>query len=141
MVCGGFVYFCLFRRPLLSALNACWRFIESFKAEPPVVRLLIPREVVLELTRFCALVPLARLDFRIACMGDVTASDASSSGGGACVSTGLTAYGACGSQRDSARRRTGGARLDAGTFRRPVRWSGLLAHRLRSLGASYGRAY
>lgn len=94
VVCGGFVYFSLFRRPLLSALNACWQFIESFKAEPPVVRLLIPREVVLELTRFCALVPLARLDFRIACMGDVTASDASSSGGGACVSTGLTAYGA-----------------------------------------------
>ena len=94
VVCGGFVYVCLFRRPLLSALNACWRFIEAFKHEPPVVRLPLPREVRLEIARFCALVPLARMDFRLTCMGDVTASDASSSGGGACVSSKLTSYGA-----------------------------------------------
>ena len=34
------------------------------------------------------------MDFRLSCMGRVTASDASSTGGGACVSTGLTAFGA-----------------------------------------------
>lgn len=50
--------------------------------------------VRLELARFCALVPLARLDFRLMCQGEVTCSDASSSGGGACVSRGLSAFGA-----------------------------------------------
>ena len=94
VVCGGFVYFCMFRRPLLSALNAVWRFIDSLNGEPPVVRLPLPPEVRLELARFCALVPLARLDFRLQVAGRVTASDASSSGGGACVTTGLTDYGA-----------------------------------------------
>jgi hypothetical protein len=94
VVCGGFVYFCLFRRPLLSALNAVWKFIEDFSHLPPVVRLPMPPMVQLELVRFCGLVPLARMDFRLSCMGRVTASDASSTGGGACVSTGLTAFGA-----------------------------------------------
>ena len=93
VVCGGFVYFCLFRRPLLSALNAVWRFIEGFKAHPPVIRLALPQEVVVELVRFIALVPLARMDFRLVCQGDVTCSDASTTGGGACVSTQLTSYG------------------------------------------------
>eukprot|EP00435_Cladocopium_sp_Y103_P007936 s2109_g2.t1 len=94
VVCGGFVYFSLFRRPLLSALNAVWKLIEELKGEPPVVRVTLPVAVSLELARFCALIPLARLDFRLTCMGQVTASDASSTGGGACVSTGLTAFGA-----------------------------------------------
>lgn len=94
VVCGGFVYFALFRRPLLSALNAVWHFIESLKGEPPVVRAPLPAVVRLELARFCALVPLARLDFRLMCQGEVTCSDASSSGGGACVSRGLSAFGA-----------------------------------------------
>lgn len=94
VVCGGFVYFCLFRRPLLSALNSVWTFIEEGKKVPPVVRLPLPEKVVQELVRFCALAPMARMDFRLLCQGRVTASDASTSGGGACVSTGLTAYGA-----------------------------------------------
>ena len=34
------------------------------------------------------------MDFRLGCMDRVTASDASITGGGACVSKGLTAYGA-----------------------------------------------
>ena len=93
VVCGGFVYFSLFRRPLLSALNRVWSFIESFKSHPPVIRLDIPLEVSVELVRFVSLVPLARMDFRLCCMGDVTASDASTTGGGACVSTGLTDFG------------------------------------------------
>ena len=94
VVCGGFVYFAMFRRPLLSALNAVWRFIDSLSAQPPVVRMVLPPEVRLELASFCALVPLARLDFRLKVGGRVTASDASSSGGGICVTTGLTDYGA-----------------------------------------------
>ena len=93
IVCGGFVYFCMFRRPLLSALNAVWEFIESFKGQPLVVRLCLPPAVRLELVRFMALVPLARMDFRLCCLGPVTASDASSTGGGACVSTRLTDFG------------------------------------------------
>ena len=93
VVCGGFVYFSLFRRPLLASLNSVWHMIESLKGEPPVVRAPLTPGVKLELARFCALVPLARMDFRLTCMERVTASDASSTGGGACVSTGLTSYG------------------------------------------------
>ena len=44
VVCGGLVYFTGFRRPLLSALNAVWRFMEELKTVPPVVRLPPPRE-------------------------------------------------------------------------------------------------
>ena len=90
VVCGGFVYFCMFRRLLLSALNAVWCFIEGFKGQPPVVRLPLRPAVQVELIRFIALVPLAHMDFRLLCLGDVTASDASSTGGGVCVSTGLS---------------------------------------------------
>ena len=34
VVCGGFVYFALFRRPLLSTLNEVWRFMEKWKKLP-----------------------------------------------------------------------------------------------------------
>ena len=93
VVCGSFVYFCLFRRPLLLALNGVWTFIESFKPLPPVVRQTLPSVVVAELLRFIGLAPLARMDFRLCCMGEITCSDASTTGGGACVFTQLTSHG------------------------------------------------
>ena len=43
VVCGGFVYFCMFRRPLLCALNEVWRFMERLKHLPPVVRMPMPK--------------------------------------------------------------------------------------------------
>jgi site-specific DNA-cytosine methylase len=89
----GFVYITMFRRPLLCTLNSVWRHMETLKGYPPVVRLAIPREVKLELVRFMALVPLAQMDFRLPMCQQVTASDASSTGGGISCSAGLTSYG------------------------------------------------
>eukprot|EP00435_Cladocopium_sp_Y103_P046961 s855_g13.t1 len=83
----------MFRRQLLGGLNAIWRHIEDLKVDPPVVRRKVPREVMGEVIRFCCLIPLAQLDFRLPMEPQVTASDASSLGGGLCASTGLTAYG------------------------------------------------
>lgn len=93
VVAGGFVYFAMFRRPLLCSLNGVWCFIESFKKLPPVVRMPIPDLVKLELVRFCSLIPLARMDFRVGFSPIVSASDASETGGGVCSSRGLTSYG------------------------------------------------
>lgn len=93
VVCGGFVYFCTFRRPLLCALNKVWTFMGDLKAVPPVVRLPLPVGVVAELLRFVALVPFAQMCFKLKVMGTVTCSDASQFGGGVCHSTGLTPYG------------------------------------------------
>lgn len=93
VVSGGFVYICMFRRALLSSLNEVWSQIESLKKFPPVVQLPLPREVKLELVRFMALIPLGQMDFRLTMCQEVTASDASSSGGGICCSRGLTSYG------------------------------------------------
>ena len=91
---GGLVYLSMFRRPLLGGLNALWNFIVSFETHPPVVQLSLPAGVSLELTRFLSLVPLAMMNFRLAVDPKVTASDASSTGGGITVSTCLTGYGA-----------------------------------------------
>ena len=93
VVCGGFVYFAMFRRPLLSVLNEVWKFMEKLKRMPPVVRLSVPPEVQRELLMFILLTPLAQIDFRCPFMEHVTCSDASTSGGGICVSEGLTGYG------------------------------------------------
>ena len=93
IVARGLVYVSMFRRALLSSLNAVWAHIESLKREPPVVRVSLPREVKAELLRFCALIPLAQMDFRTPMSSVVTASDASSLGGGICASTGLTSFG------------------------------------------------
>ena len=93
VVAGGLVYMSMFRRPLLGSLNAIWRFIESFKGYPPVIKLEIPPEVKLEVSRFIGLVPLACMDFRLEISKEVTASDASTTGGGLTRSTGITGYG------------------------------------------------
>ena len=90
---GGLVYLAMFRRPLLGALNHLWKFIQSFAALPPVVRLPLPKEVCCELARFVALSPLAYMDFRTNLAGLVTASDASTTGGGVTMSAGLTPAG------------------------------------------------
>ena len=92
VVCGGLVYFSMFRRPMLSCLNSVWMFIESFNDVPARVQAL-PAQCRLEILRFVALLPLARMDFRTPFSEQVTCSDASSSGGGICASQGLTPWG------------------------------------------------
>ena len=92
VVCGGFVYFAMFRRPTLGALNAVWRFIESFNEGGPVHRAL-PPECRLELLRFMGMLPLIRMNFRLEVDAMATCSDASTTGGGVCCSRGLTPVG------------------------------------------------
>ena len=64
VVCGGLVYFAMFRRPTLGCLNAVWQLIESFNLEGPQYRPM-PSECRLEIVRFLGLLPLIRLNFRL----------------------------------------------------------------------------
>ena len=67
--------------------------MEELKNHPPVIRLPLPDEVVVELVRMLSLCPLAQMCFTSTLQGTVTCSDASMSGGGMCASSGLTSYG------------------------------------------------
>ena len=93
VVAGGLVYMSMFRRPLLGSLNAVWVFIENFREQPEGLALVIPDGVKSELFRFLCLIPLARMDFRCPLNSCVTASDASSTGGGLSRSIGLSPWG------------------------------------------------
>ena len=64
-----------------------------------MVRLPIPSEVKAELARMVALVPLAFIDFRCNISKMVTASDASTTGGGISASTHVSPSGAVAAQR------------------------------------------
>ena len=88
VVAGGLVYMCMFRRPLLGSL-----FVESFEADKNLKFRVIPKVVKMELFRFLCLIPLARMDFRSELDDCVTASDASTTGGGLSKSTGLSNWG------------------------------------------------
>ena len=94
IVCGGFIYCAMFRRPLLGMLNAVWSFIMEFEGDPPVIKRALPKVVQLELVRFVAAAPLAQMNMRAMLRGDVTVSDASEWGGGFCISQGLSPMGA-----------------------------------------------
>lgn len=98
VVGGGLVYVAMFRRPLLGCLNHVWTFITAFDKYPPFIKLEIPGEVKEEMARFLGLLPLAFLDFRCALSSFVTASDASSTGGGVTVSQRLTPAGCVAAQ-------------------------------------------
>eukprot|EP00438_Fugacium_kawagutii_P032009 Skav201743 [mRNA] locus=scaffold2498:423455:425999:+ [translate_table: standard] len=100
IVGGGLVYLAMFRRPLLGAINHLWSFITSFSGFPPVVRLEIPLEVRTELIRFLGLIPLAFMNFRCSVSPFLTASDASTRGGGVTVSQGVTFAGSVAAQCD-----------------------------------------
>ena len=93
VVGGGLVYISMFRRPLLCGLNQIWGMITEMETLPSGSRKALKREVVCELARFISLVPLAFMNFRLDFDGQVSASDASTSGGGICISRGLTPYG------------------------------------------------
>eukprot|EP00438_Fugacium_kawagutii_P022785 Skav228490 [mRNA] locus=scaffold1092:243812:246136:- [translate_table: standard] len=98
IVGGGLVYLAMFRRPLLGALNHIWKFVTSFEGFPPVVRLSIPLEVKQELVRFVGLIPLAHISLRSQLSSQVSASDASSTGGGITISTGVSPAGTVAAQ-------------------------------------------
>ena len=93
VVGGGFVYIAMFNRPLLSSLNHIWRMIVESDNKPPTARFWLRREVMVELVRFVGLCPLSFMSFRGKFDAMVTASDASSTGGGIARSIGLTPYG------------------------------------------------
>ena len=93
VVCGGLVYFAMFRRPLLGGLNAVWSHIESFN-QTDVRGQALPMDCKLEVLRFLGCLPLAALDFRLDVHPQVTCSDASMTGGGICASVQPTALGA-----------------------------------------------
>ena len=92
IVAGGLVYMAMFRRALLGTLNAIWEFVQSFDKQGPHFRP-SPQPVQREIARFCLLVPLARMDFRLPFSPTVTASDASTTGGGITASSRLTPLG------------------------------------------------
>eukprot|EP00435_Cladocopium_sp_Y103_P038922 s627_g10.t1 len=92
VVCGGLVYFSMFRRPLLGSLNQVWQHILSFDRLGKRV-LTTPVDCKLEVLRFLGMLPLARLDFRLDMNSMVTCSDASQHGGGICASHSLTPLG------------------------------------------------
>ena len=94
VVAGGLVYMSMFRRPLLGCLNHVWSFIQSFEVGWEHHPCPLPREVQQELYRFLCLIPLAKMDFRTEVESCVTASDASTTGGGLCMTTGLSPWGA-----------------------------------------------
>lgn len=91
VVCGGFVYMAMFRRPLLCSLNEVWVFMQRY-GRGDGLKSLLPK-VQAELARFILLLPLAQMEFRATLCDQVTCSDASLLGGGICVTTGLTEYG------------------------------------------------
>ena len=93
VVCGGLVYFSMFRRPLLGCLNNIWQFIEGFNNLGCEHLRPLPSDCRLEVLRFLSLLPLACLDFRLPFHPQVTCSDASSSGGGICASAQTTLLG------------------------------------------------
>ena len=93
VIAGGFVYASMFRRPLLSSLNLVWRVIVGLDMGSAYRRVWLSRELMLELFRYTALLPLAFTNFRSEFDPEVTASDASTSGGGVCVSRGLSPFG------------------------------------------------
>ena len=98
IVGGGFVYIAMFRRPLLAGLNAVWRRIVELGEVSHPKREALGDAVALELLRFIAMTPLAFMDFRMGISDEVTASDASTSGGGLCVSKELSPYGQAAAQ-------------------------------------------
>lgn len=93
VVGGGFVYIAMFCRPLLSSLNQIWRMIVDHEDGKPSQRHWLRKEVMVELTRFIGLCPLGVMNLRYGFDPMVTASDASSTGGGICASQGLSPYG------------------------------------------------
>eukprot|EP00973_Karenia_brevis_P019098 2618149-Karenia_brevis.AAC.1 len=72
-----------FRRQLLGLLNDSWQTTCW-----PTGQGKLSLDVLTELLAFCCTLPLAHADMRLSIDGAVSVSDASESGGGACLSSG-----------------------------------------------------
>ena len=88
---GKYVHIVQFRRPLFSLVDISWDRINNFHAGGP----LMPGEVDEWFTLMCTL-PLAYTDLRARLLSKVTCSDASPTGGGLCISTGVSPLGQLG---------------------------------------------
>ena len=87
---GKFVHVMQFRRPLFCLVERLWTRITKFSVGP------LRRLEVEELLLLVSLLPLCYSDLNAAISGQVTASDASESGGGLTRSTGLSGPGLLG---------------------------------------------
>ena len=87
MFLGRVVHAFEFRRPLLSSLNAVWKY--QYWQRNSVLTLDAVSEILVALT----LLPLAFIGLRATIDGRVSCSDASEGGGGMCVSRGITEAG------------------------------------------------
>ncbi len=85
---GRSVHVAQFRRPTMGVLNEIWKAVGQ---DNPFTKL--TKTIVGEVLTFGCLIPLAQTNLRAVVSGEVTCSDASSTGGGSCVSTGLTPLG------------------------------------------------
>lgn len=88
---GKYVHIVQFRRPLFSLVDITWKRINGFQGGGP----LLPGEVDEWFTLFFTL-PLAYTNLRAKLLSKVTCSDASPTGGGLCISTGLSPLGQLG---------------------------------------------
>ncbi len=91
IVLGKFVHIMQFRRPIFSCVQVAWdrlKFHDSHALRPSEVE---------EWQVLQCLLPLCRTNLRARVSGTVTASDASETGGGLCMTTGLTPLGIRGS--------------------------------------------
>ena len=87
MVLGRLVHALEFRRPLLGSLNEIWQY--QYWQSRTMLSLTSINEL---LCVFCML-PLAHTNIRASVDSKVTCSDASMSGGGICISKGITQHG------------------------------------------------
>ncbi len=85
---GSWVFAAQFRRPVLSLLHELWQGTCG-KLSPS----LRPGRIGPELLQLMCLLPLIRIDLRARCSRLVSASDASESGGGVCISEKLSVMG------------------------------------------------
>ena len=84
MYLGRLVHAFEFRRPLMSCLNDVWKY------EYWTSNTMLTMDTITEILISLSLLPLAYSDLRADVSPQVTCSDASMSGGGLCVSRGLT---------------------------------------------------
>ncbi len=92
VVMGKYVHMVQFRRPLFSLPKVSWDRISRFNSGGPLTMTELDEWFTL-----CMTLPLAYTNLKAKVSGCVTCSDASPTGGGLCVSRGLTPLGCLGS--------------------------------------------
>lgn len=88
MIVGRFVHRMQFRRPCMGFLSRVWKYLRRWGRHRS-----LPREVEEDLLLGLCSAPLMYMDFRAPVDEKVTCSDASPTGNGVCVSSGVTEEG------------------------------------------------